>query len=268
MMWDVEQRYGVAITLRDHLGILWLEDGLSLLTQQNYHMHPYCLLERDSAAGYDQACHQHCFIEVTKRNTTQPEAYRSNCWKGVAELIVPVWRSGQLQLTLHAGAFKGCKNLRKSKGITYSRQVKKAHDALPAWNEERAEELSRLLYIVGLGLLDTVEQQQLMPDENGGRSYQIRHYIRSHAHKCCTLEGLASSMGLSSSRMGQVVRDSCHNSFKRLLIEERLTRAKHLLVTTGLTQETIASKCGFTTTYYFNRLFTREVGVTPGQYRL
>jgi transcriptional regulator GlxA family with amidase domain len=43
----------------------------------------------------------------------------------------------------------------------------------------------------------------------------------------------------------------------------RLKKAKELLVTTNMSIKQIAFEMGFQSNYYFTRIFTKKMGVTP-----
>ena len=55
--------------------------------------------------------------------------------------------------------------------------------------------------------------------------------------------------------------------FIQYLNDYRLTMAGEFLQNTEESVTQIALKCGFENLSYFNRLFRRKFGVTPGQYR-
>ena len=56
-------------------------------------------------------------------------------------------------------------------------------------------------------------------------------------------------------------------SFVQYLNDYRLARAWAQLARTGETVTNIAQGCGFENLSYFNRLFKRRYGMTPGQMR-
>ncbi|WP_436239511.1 helix-turn-helix transcriptional regulator [Paenibacillus sp. LjRoot153] len=47
----------------------------------------------------------------------------------------------------------------------------------------------------------------------------------------------------------------------------RLDRAKFLLKSTKLPLKQIAEDCGFTDSFYFSRIFSRDTGMNPRDYR-
>ncbi len=51
------------------------------------------------------------------------------------------------------------------------------------------------------------------------------------------------------------------------LINERLSQAKKMLLSTDMPIVSIATKCGFNSQSYFNYIFKKEMGMTPKQYK-
>lgn len=264
---DMQQRYGVVLTVRDNLGILRLPDGQALLRQRSYHMHPYCRLERDQRSEFNRQCNAHCSDMVGRRCRVDPSPFVSCCWKGMREVIVPIWRGGQHCITIFAAGMRDQRKNAPSRK-TYSQHVVDAWQALPLYEDERARELTRALYTFGLGILQEIDNLYFQSEAESDRKNQIQKFIHYHANKPhCRIRDLANYLYLSPSRCSQVVRDLFNKPFQELLITERIERACHLLSTTQQTQEQIAGQCGFKNHYYFNRLFKKMHGLTPGQYR-
>ncbi len=77
---------------------------------------------------------------------------------------------------------------------------------------------------------------------------------------------LASLFAVSSRTLSrQLQRDGCTYQF--LLDQERMVRAKHSLLNTDCTVTYIAAQLSFTDASHFNKVFKRNTGVTPLQYR-
>ncbi|MBQ1933541.1 MAG: helix-turn-helix transcriptional regulator, partial [Clostridia bacterium] len=51
------------------------------------------------------------------------------------------------------------------------------------------------------------------------------------------------------------------------ITELRITNAKDLLSVGTMPAGEIAEKCGFASQYYFSRIFRKNTGVTPSEYR-
>ena len=74
-------------------------------------------------------------------------------------------------------------------------------------------------------------------------------------------------MNLSRSHACHLVKYHFGKPFHVLLLEERLTRACNLLRTTEMPLKAVAAAVGFSNEFYFNRLFAREYGRPPGEFR-
>ena len=263
---DLQSRYHLVITIHDDLGILRLPDGNSLIDRPFHHMHPYCLLERDQHAEYDRQCVDYCSRQVSKRCRVNQQPYLSSCWKGMREIIVPIWRNGTHHITLYAAGFRGEKpNL--SSDHSFSQEVQEAYLQLGEPDELKINEMTRVLQTVGLGLLQEIDNARQMIHNDNARKQQIKQFIYNYAHQECTLKDLAAYMFLSPSRCSKVVRDLFKTPFQELVINERLERSKHLLLNSRLKQEAIATQCGFNNHFYFGRLFKKYIGISPGKFR-
>ncbi|MBW7457266.1 helix-turn-helix domain-containing protein, partial [Paenibacillus sepulcri] len=51
------------------------------------------------------------------------------------------------------------------------------------------------------------------------------------------------------------------------LLEMRITHSRELLQSSLLTQEEIASYCGFANIHHFSKTFKKRTGFSPGQWR-
>lgn len=92
-------------------------------------------------------------------------------------------------------------------------------------------------------------------------------YMHAHLGENITLETLGGISGYSPLHIRRLfLRDtlcSPHDFLSRV----RITEARKLLVNSSLTVSQIAIKCGFTSESYFQMLFKKVNGCTPGEYR-
>ena len=58
-----------------------------------------------------------------------------------------------------------------------------------------------------------------------------------------------------------------HISLNNYIIRKRITAAKKLLTETQLPVNTVADKVGYGNHSYFSKLFRRETGLTPQEWR-
>lgn len=92
-------------------------------------------------------------------------------------------------------------------------------------------------------------------------------FIRSRYHEKLSLDEVSSAVGLSSSYFCRIFKEEMGMPFTRYLNQVRIERAKDLLASTSIELADIASLAGFEDQSYFNRVFKRITGTSPGRYR-
>jgi AraC-like DNA-binding protein len=82
-----------------------------------------------------------------------------------------------------------------------------------------------------------------------------------------TLHSLAANLGVSAGYLSAVFKQETGQTLTAYIRSRRMQHARHLLCTTELQIGTIALHCGIPDLHYFSKLFKKETGMTPGQYR-
>jgi len=94
------------------------------------------------------------------------------------------------------------------------------------------------------------------------------NYLASHYHNNLTLNRLSEKSFVSSSHLSYLFKHHLNSSFKQLLIQIRITKAKRLLLEKPSCKITeVAFDVGFHDLSHFEKTFKRIVGNSPGQYR-
>jgi AraC-like DNA-binding protein len=256
---SVEALLGIRVLLRDISGRLRrLEAGNpAIWRRRSYHRpHPVC------GIGYGKACLEHCAGSVLERAARAEAPFRHQCWKALQEIVVPVRVEGSTVAVLFAGVWT-------AEGVDpppLPAAWRELHGELRPLPSERAAHLENTLTLLADGLARRItEVEALDPPET--RRAVIQKYLSQNAVRPVTIRDLAGHLGLSPSRAGHLVRELFGVPFERLLRDERVTRARKLLVTSDATASQIAAWTGFSDEFYFNRVFKKATGVTPGQYR-
>ncbi len=155
------------------------------------------------------------------------------------------------------------------------------------------------------GILDrAVRSQYLRPpgwrDEVRGRVFQLfLHLLRRYGDRCAPLlpgrlderaadlerlnpvfdaidrrlgaglrvRDLAGLVHVSASHLRMIFRRATGENLVRFLRRHRVERACALLTSTPLGIKAVADRAGFPNAYYFYRVFKRQIGMTPQQYR-
>ena len=109
------------------------------------------------------------------------------------------------------------------------------------------------------------------PAARGGLApWQLRRaqeMMRSHLAEAVPLAELARACKLSPGHFARAFRQTTGRPPHRWLIEQRIERAKQLLVDTPLSLAQIAQTCGFADQSHFTRVFAQLVQSSPGQWR-
>ena len=82
-----------------------------------------------------------------------------------------------------------------------------------------------------------------------------------------TLRQLAAQIGLSGSYLSTLFRRETGQTITQFVTHCRIQKAKQLLSGTNLQVQTVAQHCGMVDRHYFSRMFKKETGMTPNQYR-
>jgi AraC-like DNA-binding protein len=268
LLTDAERLLGVTITIHDRALIFRDTEGAPLLPfHRRSHTHRYCALGRYREAAFDGNCVAHCRDVVNARVFAKREPCVHLCWKGAQEVAIPVMR-GEIHLaTIFAGPFRHPKGLGAPRAGVLPDDVVAAYQTLPVSEAKDLEAMGRILTTLGQGLLNHLDDLHLLQESDGTRRTDIRRFISYRSHQPIGLDDLARELGLSLSRASHLVQEIFGTSFTEMLLQERMSRARMLLVSSGYGVGDIAGRVGIPDEYYFNRAFKRRFGIPPGRYR-
>jgi AraC-like DNA-binding protein/ABC-type glycerol-3-phosphate transport system substrate-binding protein len=100
-----------------------------------------------------------------------------------------------------------------------------------------------------------------------GLSARAVDLIERELHQSLTGEILAEKLGVSRPHLAATFRRHTGRTLHDYLTERRIARARELLHHSELNVGEIASRLGYKTIFHFSRVFKRETGVSPRQYR-
>ncbi|MBP1963645.1 helix-turn-helix domain-containing protein [Paenibacillus aceris] len=115
-----------------------------------------------------------------------------------------------------------------------------------------------------ISLLETYYQQ---PYASAHTFDWITSYFSHHLSDPITLEDMAARANLSISRFSIMFKQRYGISPHQYLMNMRVNHAKELLTNTDLSQESIASYCGFADLHHFSKTFKKRTGLTPGEHK-
>lgn len=142
-------------------------------------------------------------------------------------------------------------------------------DEIILLNED--EKNSVLLYGKLLLLLNLIFSDSEIPRARRGENYSVilkaKKYIENNFEKTITLKDIAESVHLSEIYFRSIFTESAGISPHQYLTDIRIDNAKKLLWNTDVSMSTVAEKCGFGCQQYLNKVFKKQTGMTPGEYR-
>lgn len=95
----------------------------------------------------------------------------------------------------------------------------------------------------------------------------IKKYIRDNLKEKISLEDIAKNTFYSAIYLEKVFKNDTGRSIIDYHLEERINKAKRLLIEGSTSLTEIAESVGFIDYNYFSRVFKKRVGFTPSHYR-
>lgn len=99
------------------------------------------------------------------------------------------------------------------------------------------------------------------------RLVAARRVIEERWAEKLTLDTIARACGLNRAKLTRGFRDMFDCSVADAIAEQRLEKARQLLIVTDLPVSSIGYRCGYLNNASFARAFSRHFGVAPTQYR-
>jgi len=96
---------------------------------------------------------------------------------------------------------------------------------------------------------------------------RVKELMQANLGSDISLKQLADECGLSVAHFARAFRQSAKTSPHRWLNERRIEKAINLLAGAELSLADIATACGFADQSHFTRAFTKQIGISPGQWR-
>lgn len=112
-------------------------------------------------------------------------------------------------------------------------------------------------------------EQRRGPAENtaDNRRLRVEFYLHCHCAEPITETDLAQHMHISKRQLSRILQQLYGTSFRKLLIDIRLSRAVQLMGTTDLSADEIAAQVGYHSVSGFYEAFRKKYGISVGGYR-
>lgn len=92
-------------------------------------------------------------------------------------------------------------------------------------------------------------------------------FMKNNYHKTISLDDIASSVAMSKFHFNRTFLKNHGVTPWKYFTKLRIENAAELLLTTNHTSETISKICGYESSNYFDKVFRKYVGISPGKFR-
>lgn len=152
------------------------------------------------------------------------------------------------------------------------RQIEQESDATdPRSAQIIALELCKLLLLIQRGITQAGQAAAPQPQETEAATdpllQKVDAYIDRHLHRNFTIRDLSNHLYMEYSYLSRLFSAKYGVRLKQYITLKRLRSAKEMITGTNLTMTEIAAKCGFETLYRLERIFKKEEGISPTEYR-
>ncbi|HEX4973220.1 MAG TPA: helix-turn-helix domain-containing protein [Steroidobacteraceae bacterium] len=103
--------------------------------------------------------------------------------------------------------------------------------------------------------------------QQGSEIERAMRYLRQHAGKRLAIAGVCRTLAVSERTLARRFKASLGMSPLSYLQSQRIARARELLEGSKLPLDRIVEQCGYEDVSSFRKLFARQVGMTPRDYR-
>ncbi|GIP34123.1 response regulator [Paenibacillus sp. J2TS4] len=104
-------------------------------------------------------------------------------------------------------------------------------------------------------------------DRTGRMIAIINRYIEQHLNQALSLDCLADQVGLHPAYLSRIYKQATGRRLSDYIKEIRIGKAKELLADDRLRIHEVAARVGFETSYYFSKVFKKEMSCTPQEFR-
>ena len=197
--------------------------------------------------------------ELTRR-TGRICSYR--CHAGLTEIIAPIRVLDEIAGFVGLGQFRTSDDIPEF--IRNDEEMIRRYLELPRFTEEEAASMEDMLNT----LIEYIVNKELVSFPGNLRYRRLVCHIERNLGNELTLGQAAKHLNISASGLEHFLHDKYGTSFRRLVIQLRLQRAEELWRAAPDTPvREIASAVGIEDAHYFSRLYHKERGISPREFK-
>ncbi len=202
---------------------------------------------------------------------SKEEIYIYRCKFGFYEAVAPLYHFGVLSGYLMMGQTldtrEGSRTYVLEKALIYIKNrdlLEKEISRIPTRTKEQILSCISIMNVCA----EYISLSNRFNSTDKNLAHEIKKYINSNFAFKITLDSLSNHFFYSKPTIVNTFKKAYSKSINEFLQETRLNHAVHLLAGTTDSIHQISEQCGFSDQNYFSKVFIREFGVTPSQYRI
>jgi AraC family transcriptional regulator, transcriptional activator of pobA len=125
----------------------------------------------------------------------------------------------------------------------------------------------QLITVMVRRLLDKERVRPIFSERDAEIVMRFRELIEKQFRNHPPLDYYAGNLGIAAARLNACCRSTVGKSSLALINDRLLTEAKRSLIYSDMTVSEVAAALGYADPAYFNRFFSRAVGMPPGRFR-
>ena len=222
------------------------------------HSAPVCNAAKDSYGGMEK-CHARRLASMNKA-IEQREGFGEVCPHGLYEYVYPVFRKREAVCIIFIGNIYSKELSLRFKGY------KDFEDTLE--NGITEEDCERIAHVLESYILTLLEKNTGKGEEGFDPFIEkVKNYIDDTYIEGSDIKTLARSLHYNEKYLGRKFKLAVGQSYSDYVNHKRAHYAAMLFDHTDYTVTEIATKSGFNSVSYFNRVFKKHIGYTPCEYR-
>lgn len=214
-----------------------------------------------------------CRYAANKKAETG-EPFCGKCPFGVTEIAYPVISEGRVILVVYVGLLAEDLDAVREKIIKAAALLKApARPILRAVRYlEPCADISRY-YMLAAAVGEHIQMLYTLYADNEPDSglhtavTAAMDFVKGNYYKDITVNDAARLIDMNPKYIGRLFKEQTGETFSEYLNLIRISRAKQLLADTHAQIIEIALECGYNNVTYFNRVFKKITGLSPGDYR-
>jgi len=126
---------------------------------------------------------------------------------------------------------------------------------------------SLAIYNLILSTVITIPEDSWQEFTIGNKIIKVLNYINQHLDESLSNEMLAGTVHMAPNSFARLFKQQTGKTAQDFIRKKRVENASRLLYHSDQSIKQISDECGFNDRYYFTRVFSREMGISPARYR-